>query len=270
MLQFRGKGLSVFESVLFKTTSSVIETEDLVVVVDPTWLPFEIAEIKDHVERIREGKELYLLFTHGDFDHIIGYGAFPDAKVIGSAGLRDHRNKQQKLAYIHQFDDEYYVDRGYDITFPVPDVVIEHDGQQLQVGKTILTFYLAPGHTNDGLFVIMNNTWIAGDYLSDFELPFIDHSCKHYVQTLEKAAMIIENHQELILVPGHGKATNERDEIKRRHHMAQSYIQRLVQAVQSEDGEALDVLGEEMPYPSSFTKECHEKNIEITKSEYGS
>ncbi|MGB2991468.1 MAG: MBL fold metallo-hydrolase, partial [Paenisporosarcina sp.] len=148
MIAFQKDGLTVFQSALWKTTSSVIETNDLILVVDPTWLPLEVKEIQEHVAHIRKGKDVYLLFTHGDFDHIIGYHAFPDAKVIGSKGMQEHPRKQYKLDLIQSFDNEYYVERPYDIEFPTIDIVIENDGQQLVVGDTKFTFYLSPGHTH--------------------------------------------------------------------------------------------------------------------------
>ena len=64
MIAIQKDGLTVFQSTLWKTTSSVLETDDLILVVDPTWLPNEIKEIQEHVAHIRNGKDLYLLFTH--------------------------------------------------------------------------------------------------------------------------------------------------------------------------------------------------------------
>jgi len=190
MIAFQRDGLTVFQSALWKTTSSVIETNDLILVVDPTWLPLEVKEIQEHVANIQNGKEVYLLFTHGDFDHIIGYHSFPDAKVIGSKGMQEHPRKQYKLDLIQSFDNEYYVERPYDIEFPMIDIVIEKDGQQLVVGDTKITFYLSPGHTHDGLFTIIEpfGIWITGDYLSDFELPYLFDSAKGLSRNIAKSA----------------------------------------------------------------------------------
>ena len=97
MIQFQNEFMTVFESALFQTTCTVVEAKEFVLVVDPNWLPHEIEEIKEHVARVQGEKELYLLFTHGDFDHVIGYHAFPGAKVIGSKGLKEHPNKERKV-----------------------------------------------------------------------------------------------------------------------------------------------------------------------------
>jgi len=267
MIQFRNENITVFQSALYQTTSSVVEGEDFVLVVDPNWLPHEIEEIQQHVARVRGEKELYLLFTHGDYDHIIGYQAFPDAQIIGSKGLQEHPNKEQTLDQIRQFDHDFYIKRSYLLVFPIVDWVIEEDGQQLIIGDSTLTFYLAPGHTHDGLFTLIEplGIWLAGDYLSYFELPFIDDSAKEYETTLRKAESILENHSVSLMVPGHGQTTSSHAEIQRRIHLSQSYMERLTAAVTTEDVEAMAALEKEMAFPSEFTKKCHEKNVELIR-----
>lgn len=270
MIQFKNQSITVFQSTLFQTTCSVIEGNDFVLVVDPNWLPNEIEEIQNHIARVLGERELYLLFTHGDYDHIIGYKAFPDAKVIGSKGLQDDPNKQEKLRQINQFDNDFYIKRPYPIQYPVVNIVIEEDGQQLVIGDTTITFYLSPGHTNDGLFTIIEplGVWIAGDYLSDFERPFIEYSAKWYANTLQKAQHILQKHAISILVPGHGQAAWSLDEMKRRITMSQSYLSRLIEAVGKGDSYTMTALENEMPFPSDFTRQCHAKNIEIIRRDY--
>lgn len=270
MIQFQKQGVTVFQSALFQTTSTVIEGDEFILVADPNWLPGEIEEIQQHVEQIRNEKELYLLFTHGDFDHIIGYRAFPGAKVIGSKGLNDHPDKQHKLDLIEQFDNEYYITRDYPVDFPNIDIIIEEDGQQLVIGGTTITLYLAPGHTHDGLFTVIEpmGIWIAGDYFSNFELPFLYDSAKAYLTTLNKADAILQSHSVKVLVPGHGQAAESKDEIKKRIEMAEDYLNRLILAVEKEDNQALENLGRELPFQSSFTAAGHAKNIAIIQKEF--
>ncbi|MDR4945396.1 MBL fold metallo-hydrolase [Neobacillus cucumis] len=270
MIQFQNETITVFQSALFQTTCTVAVTRDLILVVDPNWLPHEIEEIKQHVSQVREDREVYLLFTHGDFDHIIGYHAFPGARVIGSKGLEEHPETTKKLGLIQQFYNEYYIAPPYEIGFPKVDFVICEDGQQLVFGETKLTFYLAQGHTHDGLFTLVEplGLWVAGDYLSDFELPFIYHSAKAYEETLWKAEQVLVNHQVSVLVPGHGQTTTNRNEIQRRIQRSQDYLSRLIAAVVNEDVEKQHSLEKEMSFPSNFTKQCHEDNVTIIRREY--
>nr|WP_225445898.1 MBL fold metallo-hydrolase [Paenibacillus arenosi] len=255
---------------MYQTTSTVIQTKDIVLLVDPNWLPNEIEEIKHFLDTIKGERDTYLLFTHGDFDHIIGYQAFPAAKVISSSALANSSEKEQRLEMIREFDNKHYISRNYPIAFPKVDVMINEDGQRVCVGDTTLTFYLAPGHTEDGLFTVIEplGVMIAGDYLSNFELPFIYQSAKAYKQTMEKAYHIFTNHKIQLLVPGHGQATTDSTEMKRRLDVAANYLERLCQAVMADDEQALDSLYNEHAFLSSFTKYCHEENIAIIKREY--
>ncbi|MFX3636003.1 MAG: MBL fold metallo-hydrolase [Candidatus Pristimantibacillus sp.] len=270
MIQYQSEHVTVFQSELFQTTSTVIQTDEIVLIVDPNWLSGEVELIKEYVNTIKGNRDTYLLFTHGDFDHIIGYQAFPDARVIGSAELHNHSQKEQKLQLIREFDNKYYITRSYPIEFPRLDIVIDEDGQQLRIGSTTLTFYLAPGHTADGLITIVEplGVMIAGDYLSHFELPFIYHSAKAYNQTLEKAEHIFASHSIALLIPGHGQSTDDSAEMRRRLELATDYMKRLCAAVLANNESELDGLYKEHAFPSDFTEYCHKENVRIVRSEF--
>lgn len=271
MIQYADERVTVFQSALYQTTSTVISLDEHILIVDPNWLPHEVGEIQDFVRSIQGDKELYLLFTHGDFDHIIGYRAFPGAKTIGSRGLRDHPKKEHKLHLIREFDATYYLTRDYPIAFPELDIVITEDRQQLVLGSTTLHFFLAPGHSADGLFTVVDSLglFVAGDYLSDFERPFIYDSAKAYVQTIRRALQMIDEYSIRLLVPGHGQATDSQQEMKRRARLALDHLERLTQAVISGDEAAIASLEQEHAFFSPATQEVHRENVRIIRSEYG-
>lgn len=270
MIQYRTEHGTVFQSALFQTTSTVISLDEHIVIVDPNWLPHEVREIQNYVETIRGNKELYLLFTHGDFDHIIGYRAFPDAKTLGSIGLRNHPKKEHKLHLIREFDATYYLTRDYPIEFPELDIAIAEDAWQLTLGGSTLHFYLAPGHSADGLFTVIEplGIFVAGDYLSDFELPFLYDSAKSYKHTVQKALKIMERHEVQLLVPGHGLATGSQVEMRRRAHLALDHLERLTQAVMAGDEAAISEMEKEHAFFSPSTQESHKENVRIIRSEY--
>jgi hydroxyacylglutathione hydrolase len=267
MIQYQSEHVTVFQSALYQTTSTVVQTKEMVLIVDPNWLSNEVEAIQDYVHTIKGERDTYLLFTHGD---IIGYKAFPDARTIGSVGLQQHPQKEHELQMIREFDAKNYIVRNYPIEFPKLDIVIHEDGQQLHLGDTTLTFYQAPGHTADGLITIVEplGIMIAGDYLSDFELPFIYQSAKAYRKTLDKAKQMIETHFIHLLVPGHGQATADSGEMKRRLDMASDYLNRLCQAVLTNNEHALDALYNEHAFLSTFTEACHKENVSMIRSEY--
>ncbi|MFO1445083.1 MBL fold metallo-hydrolase [Bacillus sp. Bva_UNVM-123] len=266
MIQFKNKDFTIFESQLFKTTSVVIQTDDCIIVVDPTWLPNEVEEIRQHMNNIKQNKQIYLLFTHSDWDHILGYGAFPDAIIIASKGLKEVKDKESILEQIRGFDDKYYIDRHYPILYPKVDIVVREDGQVFNIGKTTLTFYKADGHTDDGIFTIIEplGIWIAGDYLSDIEFPYIYFSSEKYEETLKKTDGILTKHDIRFLVPGHGHVTGNREEMNKRKEESLRYIKDVRSAIESE-GDSFYLI-EGYSYLRGM-RAFHEGNINLIKKE---
>src|SRR4051812_4195265 len=97
MIQFQNEHMTVFQSVLYQTTSAVIQTEQAVIMTDPNWLPSEIDTIKCYIEGIIGERQLYIIYTHSDFDHIIAAGAFPHAHTIASEAFVKRADKETVL-----------------------------------------------------------------------------------------------------------------------------------------------------------------------------
>lgn len=228
MRQFENEQLTVFQSVLYQTTSAVIKTKEALIVTDPNWLPNEIAEIKAYIESVIEDRKLYIIYTHSDYDHIIAAGAFPNATTIASEAFVNRINKEEVLEQIHQFDAQYYIERDYPIIYPQIDIVIKEDGQELELKDLTCSFYLSPGHTADGLFTVVEpfGILLAGDYLSNVEFPFIE-DYEAYLATIQKVQTIIADKAVEVVVPGHGTMTNSRDEIQKRIDESLLYLNNL-------------------------------------------
>ena len=161
--QFQNKHLSIFESAIYRTTSSLFSNDDLSLLVDPNWLPIEVEYLKQQVNSLNNNNKLHLLFTHSDYDHIIAWQAFKNPTTIASKTFVESENKEKQIQDIKDFDDKHYIQRSYPIEYPKIDHVIADEGSELIFNKTKLTFYKAPGHTNDGLFTIIEPfiEWIA-------------------------------------------------------------------------------------------------------------
>jgi glyoxylase-like metal-dependent hydrolase (beta-lactamase superfamily II) len=234
-MHFLQKDVTVFTSALFQTTCTCFKTANSLFIVDPNWLPSEIRKIRQFVDSIKGHRKLYLIFTHADYDHIIGYGAFPEAQVIASKAFHENRDKQKDIRQAMAFDEEHYIMRDYPMSYPEVDFVIRLDGKATHFSGTVLTFYLAPGHTKEGLYTIVepHGIWIAGDYLSDIEFPLIHDSVQEYRRTLEKTERILMQHNINHMVPGHGSIASTRDEILKRKHEAIEYLDDLESSVKN-------------------------------------
>jgi hydroxyacylglutathione hydrolase len=276
-IAYKNESVTVYQSALYQTTATIIETPDCVIAVDPNWLPDEVETIRRHVEKVRGARPLYLLFTHADFDHIIGYRAFPDATVIASAELCDYPDKARKLRLIAEFDAQYYVDRDYPVEFPHVDHAIEQNGEVLQIGSTSLTFYKAPGHSHDGLFTVLDDLglFVAGDYLATVEFPFVYHSVSAYEETMRTAAYILATHDISLLVPGHGPVTTSPAEMERRIRESEAYLAALRDAAAKYPEHTAEQLAEQTaPLIDGYKhvrmmRPLHLDNVKLLKKELG-
>ncbi|GJM31978.1 MAG: hypothetical protein DHS20C18_09790 [Saprospiraceae bacterium] len=269
-IQYQSPGICVFQSALFQTTSTVIDTPDLVLIIDPNWLPEEVENIRHYVYNICKGRPLYLLFTHSDYDHIIAYNAFPGARCIASEAFVNNPDPEATLQQIRDFDDEYYIRRDYAIDYPVIDVIVKEDEQIFQLGDTKLQFWLAPGHNPDGIFTLVEpgNFFIAGDYLSNVEFPYIYHSSTAYESSLEKADQIIMYQIPELLIPGHGQVTDNPLDMHQRVLESEIYIQELRKHLQAGTEFPVGDLWEKYYFPKIMTK-FHEENVALVLRELG-
>ncbi|GGE83010.1 MBL fold metallo-hydrolase [Priestia taiwanensis] len=229
MIQFQKDNLTVFQSELYMTTTAIIQTNEAIIMTDPNWLPSEIEVIKEYIHNVKGDKQLYIIYTHSDFDHIIGSGAFPEAKVIASKQFDENPKKEESIQKMKQFDQRYYLYRNYQPVYPIVDIVVSEDGYTLELDSITMTFYQAPDHTNDGLFTVIEpyGLFLSGDYLSDIEFPFIFSSYEDYVNTINKAESILLNHKITTHIPGHGSTTQNQQEIQKRVECSKYYLTQL-------------------------------------------
>jgi len=135
-------------------------------------------------------------------------------------GENGNRIRQQ----IANWESENSIERPFERAFaiPIPDTVFA-ESTSLVVGDTLaLELIHAPGHAADQLVVYHDETgtlW-ASDILSDLEIPFISHQLSAYERTLA----MLSQREIRVLVPGHGNATSEPGEIRRRLSEDMAYL----------------------------------------------
>ncbi|MFK8005899.1 MAG: MBL fold metallo-hydrolase [Saprospiraceae bacterium] len=270
-IQYQDSITTIFESALYQTTSTVINLENFILIVDPNWLPIEIKTIQLHVEKIRISKPIYLLFTHSDYDHIIGYRAFPNAKVIASKAFQNNPEKEKIIAQINNFDDENYILRNYPIEFPTVDMVVSGDFQKIKIEGIEFIFCQAVGHNSDGIFTMIPSLgiFITGDYLCEVEFPFIYVSGFLYLKTLKKAMKLIEQFNPKILITGHGLFSKNENEMLNRVAAAEKYINDLIFSIKNKTPFDLNSLLAKYHFPKNMIS-AHEKNLEILEKELNS
>ncbi len=267
-IQLKTKDLVIFESALFRTTTTLVFGEDYLILVDPNWLPVEIQFISDYISLHGKRKHPYLLFTHSDYDHIIGYGKFPDCTTIASQNFVENRKKAFILDQIKIFDDANYIERDYPILYPQIDIVITTNYEQRQIQGETYIFHQAEGHSQDGLLTYQESQGIliAGDYLSNIEFPYVEHSLLKYQQTLDKLETLIAENGVGLLVTGHGDFTKSKSEMLKRIGESRKYLNDLEWAVRSGQSFDLDQLFKRYKFPG-IMKKFHEANLKLVQEE---
>ncbi len=270
MIQFKTRTLTIFESALFRTTSGLYTGNGALVLVDPTWLPDEVAAIRHYLDDLTGKQGLHLIFTHSDYDHIIGDGAFPEAKTVASRAFTESADKAEQVRLIREFDEKYYLDRHYPVGYPEIDFVIDEDEQFLAAGEARLSFWLAPGHNPDGILTLIEPDGIlfAGDYLSDVEFPFVYHSFRAYRETLVKIDILVRSGRVRILIPGHGSVCTTTEEMQKRLSAAHAYLDTLEDCLLNNKPFPEQQLWSDYKYKAG-QQEYHEKNIELFRREFG-
>jgi glyoxylase-like metal-dependent hydrolase (beta-lactamase superfamily II) len=192
----------VITSSLWQTNAVALRSGSEAVLIDSPYFPDEL-EMLPEMLRQSGFHPMGLLATHGDWDHLLGRLAYPEASlgVAESTATRIRTEPGVAQKELRDADNEYYVRRGRPLSLgsyqslPVPG--------KLELGTDEFELYPAEGHTDDGmiLFARWCGVLVCGDYLSDVELPtWTDKGL--YMSTLERLRGLVADAG--IVVPGHG------------------------------------------------------------------
>ena len=220
-------GVLVATSRRDSTTSTVVVSGRSALLVDPGWEPDELVgladAIEDHHLRVSAG-----FATHAHYDHLLWHPRFGDAPRWASAATVD-RVAQQREQLVAELGPDWppelaelvgrlqvAVDDLADTTTE-PVMLLVHDGH-------------CPGHT--ALWLAERRVLIAGDMLSDVELP-LPHDpddLVEYLKGLELLAAYVR--QADVLIPGHGSPT---DRPVRRLDADRRYLDALIAGIEPAD-----------------------------------
>jgi len=188
---------------VWQTTCTAIRGGDEAFVVDSPVYPDEL-ELLPALLGQAGFRFTGLLATHGDWDHLLGRLAFPEAAlgVCETTAARLRGTPAAAQRELRDFDDQHYVVRprplslGQIEALPVPGFC--------GIGERELELHPADGHTPDGMAIFAEwaGVLICGDYLSPVEIPIIRGSPAAYLATLGRLGQLVERAE--WVVPGHG------------------------------------------------------------------
>ncbi len=191
--------------------------------IDPAYFPDEIDAIRrEFLQQRRQNN--FLLFTHGDFDHVLGLGRDVDAiTVIQQQALAlDH---EQIAAECRQYDAAAYLTREPPFTFPRIERTFISRLDLSAEGIPLLLVH-TPGHTADSAVILhLEQGWAhVGDMLSDIEFPIVRDSFRSYRSSLELLPSLFREYGTVSVIPGHGHLAADRAEAERRRARDLRYL----------------------------------------------
>ncbi|MDO8362410.1 MAG: MBL fold metallo-hydrolase [Actinomycetota bacterium] len=201
-------GVFVTTSSKYDTSSIIVRSGSHVLLVDPAWTTDEL----DGLERWLHAHECTVttgFVTHAHHDHMLWHPGFGTAPRWASP-TTTHKAAEWRAEleaaldayppeWPHPFDGIRALDSA---TIPLPF----GDGGGQESIELVVHDGHAPGHT--ALLLADRGVLLAGDMLSDIELPlpFNPDDLPVYLDALDRLAPVVRRAG--VLVPGHGHATN--------------------------------------------------------------
>jgi glyoxylase-like metal-dependent hydrolase (beta-lactamase superfamily II) len=169
------------------------------VLIDTLAFPEESLEIREFVEGRLKSPVRYIIHTHHHADHTLGTCWFPNAVVISHylcRQLLDGPGREAlRLAQEHNRELR-------DVRVVLPEIVADDGAVHLRVGKRTLQLLPLPGHSEDGMGVLLveDRVLFSGDAM--MPIPhLIDGDFEDMVTSLKRIPRLkLEN-----LVQGHGE-----------------------------------------------------------------
>lgn len=173
-------------------------------VIDSPVLPEELDALPALLDRAGFPAPSGLLATHGDWDHLLGRLAFPEAALGCAASTVGRLSADPGAAQreMRAFDRQFYVKRPRPLGLGAIQA-LEVPGR-CEIGSHELQLHPAGGHTEDGMAIWLDwgEVLVVGDYLSTVEPPQVEGSTDAYLATLERLRPLVESAG--YVVPGHG------------------------------------------------------------------
>ena len=197
-------GVLVATSRRYLTTSTVLlDGQGGAVVIDPAWDPDELEAIPADLDALGV-RCVAGLATHEHYDHVMWHPELGDVPRWSSAGTVAHLalEREALLAPLTEYLTPDLIAIAGRLN-PLPDGSLPWQGPP---ARCLLHDAHAPAHL--AVLVESSGTLIAGDMLSDVELPMPaadDLTLETYLTGLESLRDAVAS--SLLLIPGHGTPT---------------------------------------------------------------
>jgi len=208
-----------------QVTAGVVAGPNWAVVIDTLAFPDETLQLRDFVEQELKIPVRYVVNTHYHADHAWGNAFFPGALVVSSRLCRELLIERGRPSFERARHENPSVFRQPKLV--LPSFTFERGVLALRVGKKTLTLHALPGHSADGIGVLVEEDRVlfSGDVF--MALPsLVDGDYDQMVMSLRKIQkMGLEN-----IIQGHGDIVL-RGEIDGMVHENLRYLREIHKAV---------------------------------------
>ena len=253
-----------FQSDIYaQVTAGVIVGPQWAVVVD-TLMPQETLILRKYVEEKIGLKVRYVINTHHHADHCWGNCLFPGATILGHELCRQFlAQKTPSALEVASKENPFY----QQLAIVPPQITFQRGKLFLQVGKKNIVIFPTPGHSVDGISVLVEEDRVlfAGDVF--MPLPFIvDGDLDQYIQTTQGFTnMGLEN-----IIQGHGNIIL-RGEIEEKVKENITYLKAIKKAVSTAslrknpldvlDNISVEACGKDRILIGGLASELHRRNL---------
>jgi cyclase len=254
-----------FQSEIYaQVTAGVIAGPQWAVLIDTLALPDESLSIRDFVERELGVQVRYIINTHYHADHTWGNCFFPGALIIAHELCRNYLEERgiPSLEATRQQNQTYK-----QVEIVLPHFTFNQGTISLRVGKKNLTIMPTPGHSSDGISVLVEEDRVlfAGDAF--MPLPYVvDGNAEEITTSIKKfSRMGLEN-----IIQGHGDIVlrGEIDAAVKENLAYLTSIRKVVKTAMRRraaeeflDDNSVEDSGKSRVYLGGLAKELHRRNL---------
>lgn len=259
MLREVAEGVLVRQSRFCESNAVVVMGDSGVLLVDPGVGDSDLTDLADELDRLNL-RVATGFSTHPHWDHLIWHTRFGSAPRYGThrcaltaeARLTDARTKAERIAEQVPLDSLGLIEGLPEGTARMP-----WDGPSVRILEHRAH---APGHA--ALLVEHRGVLIAGDMLSDVEVPLLDlhveEPIEDYLEALRMFDTIADDVD--VVVPGHGSIGNS-EELRRRIDQDRAYVAGLIDGRDPDDAR----VGPSATYGRDWLPAEHRSQLEYAR-----